>query len=185
MDMETLKLAITTLHEQYRIPHIMITSISLPTPGAEPYLSVMGSTFTSTAAPRIFGVKIPAIDCFFSGTGDMFAALMLVRLREAVFKVEGLSDKTSWVSDDGVAPTDLPLAKATEKVLASMNQVLEKTKLSRDAELEIYNAQVGGRNKEDDEKRLRLLTSKATEVRLVRNLGALKHPEVKFKAERV
>jgi len=178
-----MKLAITTLHEQYRIPHIMITSISLPSPGAEPSLSVMGSTFTSTAAPRIFGVKIPAIDCFFSGTGDMFAALMLVRLREAVFEVEGLINTASWVSDDTVAPTDLPLAKATEKVLASMNQVLEKTKLSRDVEIEKYNTQVGGRDKEHDEKRLRLLTSKATEVRLVRNLEALKHPEVKFNAE--
>lgn len=181
--MDTLKLAITTLHELYRIPHVMITSISLPTPGAEPSLSVVGSTFTSTATPRIFGVKIPAIDCFFSGTGDMFAALMLVRLREAVFEVEGLIDRAAWVSPDEVVSTDLPLAKATEKVLASMNQVLTKTKLSRDAEIEKYNSQVGGRDKENDEKRLRLLTSKATEVRLVRNLGALKHPEVQFKAE--
>jgi len=183
--METLKLAITTLHELYRVPHIMITSISLPTPGAEPSLSVLGSTFTSTATPRIFRVKIPAIDCFFSGTGDMFAALMLVRLREAVFEVEGLMEKASWVSDDTVAATDLPLAKATERVLASMNQVLTKTKSSRDAEIEKYNTQVGGRNKEHDEKRLRLLTSKAAEVRLVRNIESLKHPEVKFRAETV
>src|SRR5882757_4191192 len=118
--METLKLAITTLHEQYRIPHIMITSISLPSPGAEPFLSVVGSTMTSTATPRIFGVKIPAIDCFFSGTGDMFAALMLVRLREAVFETDGLSNKDAWISEDTVEATDLPLARATEKVLASM-----------------------------------------------------------------
>ena len=110
---------------------------------------------------------------------------MLVRLREAVFEVEGLMEKASWVSDDTVAATDLPLAKATERVLASMNQVLTKTKSSRDAEIEKYNTQVGGRNKEHDEKRLRLLTSKAAEVRLVRNIESLKHPEVKFRAETV
>ncbi|KAH8602671.1 Ribokinase-like protein [Bisporella sp. PMI_857] len=185
VDMETLKQAITTLHERYRIPHIIITSISLPSPGAEPSLSVVGSTFTSTSTPRIFGVKIPAIDCFFSGTGDMFAALMLVRLREAVFAVEGLNTTAAWVSDDSVEATDLPLARATEKALASMHEVLTNTKQHRDAEIERYNNQIGGRGKDEDEKRLRLVRSKAAEVRLVRNLPSLKNPEVRFRAEKV
>lgn len=184
MDMETLKEAITKLHEQYRIPHILITSISLPSPGAEPSLSVVGSTMTSTATPRIFGVKIPAIDCFFSGTGDMFAALMLVRLREAVFEMEGLSDKDSWVSEDDVEATDLPLARAAEKVLATMHVVLTKTKEKRDEEIEKYNSRVQGRG-EDDTKRFHLVKSKAAEIRLVRNLEALKNPDIKFSAEKV
>jgi pyridoxine kinase len=185
VDMETLKEAITKLHEQYRIPHILITSISLPSPAAEPHLSVVGSTMTSTATPRIFGVKIPAIDCFFSGTGDMFAALMLVRLREAVFETEGLSDKDSWVSDDDVVATDLPLARAAEKVLATMHVVLTKTKVQRDEEMEKFHARVQGRGEEDDTKRLHLVKSKAAEIRLVRNLDALKNPDVKFRAENV
>jgi len=181
--MESLKRAITTLHEQYRIPHIMITSISLPSPGAEPSLSVVGSTFTSSATPRIFGVKIPAIDCFFSGTGDMFAALMLVRLREAVFNVGGLIDTAAWVSKDDVVSTELPLAKATEKVLASMHEVLTKTKESRDLEIEKYAAKFD--DIEADEKMFRLIKSKAAEVRLVRNLDSLKNPQVRFRAESV
>ena len=185
LDMETLKEAITKLHEQYRIPHIMITSISLPSPGAEPFLSVVGSTMTSTATPRIFGVKVPAIDCFFSGTGDMFAALMLVRLREAVFETEGLANKDAWVSEDDVDATDLPLARATEKVLASMHDVLTKTKEKRDEEIEKYNTRVQGRGEDDDKKRFRLVQSKAAEVRLIRNLDALKTPMVKFRAEGV
>jgi len=184
VDMETLKQAITTLHEQYRVPHILITSIALPTPGAEASLSVVGSTFKSDATPRIFGVQIPAIDCFFSGTGDMFAALMLVRFREAVHNVEGLMSKSSWVSDDNVAAIDLPLARATEKALASMNEILTKTKERRDQELQVFNNRVKGRG-EDSEKRLKLAGSKAAEVRLVRNLQFLRHPEVKFRAENV
>jgi len=179
-----LKLAIRTLHEMYRIPHILITSISLPSPGAEPSLSVLGSTFTSKAEPRIFGVKIPAIDCFFSGTGDMFAALMLVRLREAVCEVEGLMETAAWVSGDEVEATELPLARATEKVLASMHKVLTKTKEKRDEEMARYNNRVQGQE-EQDEKKLRLVKSKAAEVRLVRNLESLKNPVVKFKAEKV
>lgn len=185
MDMDTLKEAITTLHEKYRIPHILITSIAFPTHGATPSLSVVGSTFTTGAKPRIFGIKIPAIDCFFSGTGDMFAALMLVRFREAVTNVPGLMETAAWVSGDEVEATELPLAKATEKVLASMHEVLTKTKESRDVELEKYSKQVGGRDAMSDEKKLRLVKSKAAEVRLVRNLKALKDPDVKFRAETV
>ena len=185
MNMETLKEAIVKLHEDFRIPHIIITSISLPNPGAKPSLSVVGSTMTSTAIPRIFGVKIPAIDCFFSGTGDMFAALMLIRLREAVFEKEGLSEKDAWRSEDDVEATDLPLARATEKVLASMHHVLTKTKEKRDEAMEKYNLKVKTRGEEDDEKKLRLVKSKAAEVALVRNLDALKNPDVKFRAEKV
>merc|ERR1711939_1085074 len=131
VDMESLKQAITTLHEQYRIP---------------------------------------AIDCFFSGTGDMFAALMLVRFREAVHNTDGLMQTAAWVSGDEVDATELPLAKATEKVLASMHEVLTRTKKQRDEELERYHSQVGARDTEADTKKLKLVTSKAAEVRLVRNL---------------
>jgi pyridoxine kinase len=186
VDMETLKEAITKLHSEYRIPHIMITSVSIPTPGVPPHLSVVGSTSTSSASPRIFSISIPAIDCFFSGTGDMFAALMVVRFREAVSKVEGLGEIPSWVSSDEVEATDLPLAEATEKVLASMHEVLTKTKEKRDEEVKKWESGVGGRGgPEKDGKRRRLVESKAAEVRLVRNLEVLKKPEVKYRAERV
>jgi pyridoxine kinase len=180
--MDTLKQAIIILHTRYRIPHVMITSISLPSPGAPPSFFVVGSTSTSTLGPRIFGVKIPAIDCFFSGTGDMFAALMLVRLREAVWEVEGLHARHAWVSDDEVEAEELPLAKATEKVLASMHEVLTRTKESRDEEMRKWEEKVGN---EEDEKKTRLVRSKAAEVRLVRNLGCLRDPIVKFRAEKV
>lgn len=181
--MESLKLAITTLHEQFRIPHIIITSISLPQPGATPSLRVVGSTFTSSATPRMFSVQIPAIDCFFSGTGDMFAALMLVRFRQAVNNTPGLMQTDAWVSGDEVEPTDLPLAKAVELVLASMHEVLTQTKVRRDEEMEKYAKRIRGRDEgEEEERTVRLVRSKAAEVRLVRNLGLLRSPEVKFRA---
>lgn len=185
VDMETLKQAITTLHQQFKIPHILITSVAFPEPGATPSLSIVGSTFTSNSSPRIFSVKVPAIDCFFSGTGDMLAALMVVRLREAVNNTPGLLETAAWVSGDEVEATELPLAKATEKVLAGMHEVLARTKEKRDEELEKYSKRVGGRDANSDEKKLRLATSKATEVRLVRNLDCLRFPEVKYTAEKM
>lgn len=153
-DMPSLTRAISVLHERYAIPHIIITSVSLldsgsspsstapnssaptPTPQEEGQsqpprtktLSVVGSTMTSTRQPRAFQISFPAIDCYFSGTGDMFSALMLVRMREAVYNTEGdLTERESWLSDDSVDVLDLPLAKAAEKVLGSMHEVLMKT----------------------------------------------------------
>ncbi|EPE29173.1 Ribokinase-like protein [Glarea lozoyensis ATCC 20868] len=185
VDMDSLKLAISTLHETYHVPHIMITSITLPTPGATASLAVVGSTATTNSEPRMFSIRIPAIDCFFSGTGDMFAALLLVRFREAVFNTPGLSETDAWRSDNDVKATELPLAQAAEKVLASMHAVLTKTKESRDLELELYKKKRATGTDTPDGKKMKLVTSKATEVRLVRNLGSLKNPNVQFRAEDV
>lgn len=127
----------------------------------------------------------------FSGTGDMFAALMLVRLREAVSAIPGLGEKASWISDDEVLPQDLPCAKAAERALASMQVVLVRTKEARDAEVGRLEVAEEAETWDTDEEKIavekaRLLTrTKAAEVRLVRNLDCLREPEVKFFAEKV
>lgn len=146
-------------------------------------MSVFGSTARADLSPRIFKIDVPAIDCFFSGTGDMFAGLTVVRLREAVTEA-CLGSTKSWVSSDDVEPIDLPLAKATEKVLGSMHAILTKTKEARDKELEGMGGPLGVLVMEkDSEKRLGLRRTKAAEVRLVRCLGELRKPNVKWKAE--
>ena len=146
-------------------------------------MSVTGSTARADFSPRIFKIDVPIIDCFFSGTGDMFAALIVVRLREAVTKVN-LSGTKSWISSDDVKATDLPLAKAAENVVASMHAILLKTKEARDQELEGMGGPLGIMEKEkDSEKRLGLRHTKAAEVRVVRCLEDLKSPRIDRKAE--
>jgi pyridoxine kinase len=175
----SLKQAITNLHQTYHIPHIIITSIRFDS--SSPTLSIVGSTARRDGSPRCFRIDVPAIDCFFSGTGDMFAALTVVRLREATTSA-GLHTVTSWLSPDDVEPVDLPLAKASEKVLGSMHAILQKTKKARDealADMEPLALEKGGK----DEKRLSLLMTKAAEVRVVRNLGDLIYPESIFRAQ--
>jgi pyridoxine kinase len=185
--MQTLTEAIATLHTKYRVPHIVITSVRLPAPASTPSLFVIGSTMTSTAKPRIFKIEVPAIDGFFSGTGDMFAALMVVRLREAVSAIPGLAETGAWVSKDVVEATDLPLALAAEKALSSMQEVLTRTKKSRDAELESYQQEAKARGSElqENDKESHLRITKASEVRLVRNMEHLRNPQLKFYAEKV
>lgn len=111
----------------------------------------------------------------------MFAALMVVRMREAVVNAgeHGLGDRAAWLSDDSVDALDLPLAKAAERVLASMHEVLEGTCESMKAEVQRAESEIGS----EDEKRLHLARSKAAELRLVRHLGSLRDPKVQFKAQ--
>jgi pyridoxine kinase len=179
--MDSLCKAIQVMHERYHIPHIVITSVSLQhadQPAGS--LSVIGSTMTSDRRARPFKIAFPAFDCYFSGTGDMFAALMVVRMREAVFRVPGLVGRDSWVSEDGVAPLELPLARAAEKVLASMHEVLEKTCRAMTAEM--AGAEASAAREAGDQTRLHLLQSRAAELRLVRNLDSLRFPDVQLRA---
>ncbi|KAL2133913.1 hypothetical protein VTI74DRAFT_1387 [Chaetomium olivicolor] len=199
-DMSSIGRAIQVMHERYGIPHIVITSVSLPHPDHPvSSLSVVGSTMTSDRRARAFKIVFPAIDCYFSGTGDMFAALMVVRMREAVHNGSSgqkerdgppLMERESWLSDDSVDALDLPLARAAEKVLASMHEVLTKTAESmqrtiKKAQAGIAADAVDGVGEEAEEKKLHLLKSKAAELRLVRHLDSLRFPEVEFRAARL
>ncbi|MCJ1331502.1 putative pyridoxal kinase [Thelotrema lepadinum] len=188
-DLPSLKTAISTLHRTYHVPHIIVTSVRFPldpsasstgTPGS-PTLSIVGSTARSDHTPRLFRITVSDIDVFFSGTGDMFAALTVARFREAA-ATAGLSATKSWVSGDSVEPLDLPLARAIEKVCASMQVVLEKTK--RDMEKELEEAKRNDRG-EVDEKKSYLLKTKASEVRIVKYQEDLRKVEVVYKAEEI
>lgn len=192
-DLATMQQAIEKLHRAYTLPHVIVTSIKLPptaantpTTGAEhdgAKLSVIGSTATSDGRPRLFRITVPALPVFFSGTGDMFAALLVSRLRQAA-KDAGVLNATSWKSPDDVAGPDLPLAKATEKVLASMHAVLKDTarhydsvtqalKDEKDGEL---NEGVGEAAEKDKETERHLRLTRAAEVRVVRNAKSLQEP---------
>ncbi|KAK9607868.1 putative pyridoxal kinase [Aspergillus fumigatus] len=190
--LSTLAEAITAIHATYSIPHVIITSVRISQFSSSPEattdsLTVIGSTIKSDDSPRLFRVDVPALDCFFSGTGDMFAALTVARLREAVFAADStLRSTKSWVSPDDVKATDLPLAKATVKVLASMHSVLERTLEARDAELRAAASAEEtepGLSEEEKQKREYLRRTKAAEVRVVRNGRFLREPDVEFQAQ--
>lgn len=194
--MTSLTRAIEVIHTKYGVPHIVLTSVSLDNDdnngtATHRTLSVVGSTMTaSTRKPRAFKIRFPAIDAYFSGTGDMFAALMVVRMRQAVSEegagagagaTAALGQTESWLSPDDVGALDLPLARAAERVLASMHEVLAATCESMKAEVKRVEADIGAA----DEKRMHLARSKAAELRLVRHLGSLRDPVVEFKAQKM
>ncbi|KLU87682.1 pyridoxal kinase [Magnaporthiopsis poae ATCC 64411] len=198
VDAVSLERAVGVLHARSGVPHVIITSVSLPHPDhPEKSMWVVGSTRTSDGQPRMFKIVFPAIDCYFSGTGDMFAALMVARMREAVHRdtttqaaaaatTVPLGDRASWISDDSVEAVDLPLARAAEKVLATMHEVLTKTLEGMEAEMARVReklaaaaaAEGAAASEEEQAKVLRLHRSRAAELRLVRNLESLRNPNV-------
>ncbi|KAI0017649.1 Ribokinase-like protein [Xylariomycetidae sp. FL0641] len=233
-DSASLERAVEVLHDAYDVPHIVITSVSLPlrsrsrsrsasggtpsssssrvsraaspvqsAPPATRTMSVVGSTRTTARRPRLFRISFPVFDCYFSGTGDMFAALMVVRLREAVVdaasssssssstvaeEVPLLRDTPSWLSPDPVPATDLPLARAAEKVLASMHEVLARTCADMPRNLADAEARLRAQKALADDAPLsagdaHLLRSRAAELKLARNLACLRQPEIEYRAE--
>lgn len=185
-DMDSLRKAIQVLHDKYKVPHVVITSVNLEAPDHPPsHLAVVGSTMTSTGQARFFKIVFPSIDCYFSGTGDMFGALMVIRMREAVFNAdERLRHTTSWLSDDSVSATELPLARAAEKVLGSMHEVLSKT---CEGMKRVVERTTGGMKVEDqhNETKVHLVKSKAAELQLVRNLDCLRTPATQYHAKAI
>ncbi|KAK3054348.1 putative pyridoxal kinase [Extremus antarcticus] len=182
--METLVQAITKLHQEHGVPHVLITSVRFPSSSPseeEAELAVLGSSSTTSGTPRLFRIAIPSLPVYFSGTGDMFAAILVARLRQACLAADVLS-KPSWRSDDSVAGPELPLAKAAEKVLASMQAVLKdtaahyedaKAKLDQEGGL---NEGVGEEARKEREEQRHLRLTRAAEVRVVTNARMLIEP---------
>ncbi|KAK7752714.1 putative pyridoxal kinase [Diatrype stigma] len=215
-DQASLYRAIEVLHSRYGVPHVVITSLPLPLSlppspgeGEEPEqsrppptrtMSVVGSSMTSDRRPRPFRIPFSVFDCYFSGTGDMFAALMVTRMREAVHNTSTnnpdsgsapdprLEDVHSWLSPDGVDALDLPLARAAEKVLASMHEVLERTCAAMGAELRGAVRALKGKSDSADDldpRTAHLLRSHAAELKLSRNLACLRNPGIRYHAEKM
>ena len=107
----------------------------------------------------------------------MFAALMVARLRQEA-RAAGVDDKVAWMSADEVPATELPLAKAVERVLDGMHVVLGKTKVAMDEEIKSLEGTQGW-----SEERIRLRRTRAAEVDVVRNVQDLRVSERMFWAK--
>ncbi|KXT07650.1 hypothetical protein AC578_10189 [Pseudocercospora eumusae] len=196
-DLQGMGKAIGKLHREFGVPNVVVTSIRLPETspveeGEEAMLSVIGSTATSQGNPRFFRITLPALPVFFSGTGDMFAALLVARFREAA-QAAGVLQIASWKPADEVPGPELPLAKAVSRVLASMHAVLKDTARHYEAvsqalgEEKVLNEGVGEAAEKDRAMERHLKLTRAAEVRVVRNARALREPPdlEKFRAEAV
>ncbi|KAF1969196.1 Ribokinase-like protein [Bimuria novae-zelandiae CBS 107.79] len=151
-------------------------------------ITIIGSTATSDFKPRLFRIDTPELPLFFSGTGDMFAALTIPRLIEAVHESSTpdvpLASNPSWRSPDDVPAEELPLAKACQKVLASMQNILNKTTVTCEEKMKAYDARAekgdcGQGVEAEEERRMKrhLALMEASEVVVPRFIRELVDPE--------
>jgi pyridoxine kinase len=123
LQVDDISICLGILHKKYKVSHIVISSLRLP---SHPNLILCcGSTCTTDFSPRPFMIQVPVVDGPFVGTGDLFAALLLAQLHP--FR-ENLVPECLAV--------EVPLAKALEVVIASMQAVLNNTKEAMEKEIE-------------------------------------------------
>ncbi len=109
--LETLKQVLTTLHVKHGVPHVLVTSVELPDADLQklglkrelaegvPGMTLIGSTWEgasagsskegSAAKPqqqevRPWVIQFPEVQGYFSGVGDLFAALVIGRYKRPV-----------------------------------------------------------------------------------------------------
>jgi pyridoxine kinase len=101
---ENIKKIIKCFHEEYKVPNVIISSVSLP---GSSELWAIGSSIDSTP----FYFTFPALEGYFTGTGDLFAALTVDRYHK--YTVE--------------EPTENPLQHTLQEILSVMYGVLKNT----------------------------------------------------------
>lgn len=167
--------AVENLHRQYHVPHVFVTSTHLNSEEnslGPTKLTLVGSTASSDSTPRPFMIEAPYHPVYFTGTGDAFAALMTARLRHQARKADLLTID-GWVSGDHVPALDLPLAKAAEIVVASMQAILVKT-FERHEDVRRSLDAAGSEEVSAKERYLKL--TKSLELKVVGNVSELIDP---------
>ncbi|ANB14913.1 putative pyridoxal kinase BUD17 [Sugiyamaella lignohabitans] len=120
---ETAKQAMQVLHTEYNVPNVVLSSVTLP--DSDSTLYAFGSTKKSDGTARAFYFGFPVLKGYFTGTGDLFAALTLDRFHK--YAGHGDDGKQRRPAPDSVPADQLPLFLAVKDVLGMMHSVLERT----------------------------------------------------------
>ncbi|KAF9283650.1 putative pyridoxal kinase [Mortierella alpina] len=118
---------------------------------------------------KVHAIGFPTYDGYFTGTGDLFSALLVARLDEAVHEEAQARLKTSHANGHGAQAQLGPLARACVKVVATMKAVVLRT----------YQAQNGATVAALD--RTQASSSaviKRCELRLIQSKADIEHPDV-------
>lgn len=126
-------------HRDYGVPHVVLTSMKLDNDDSH-ILSVGSSLEEKDSTPRVFFYRYPSLDAYITGTGDLFAALLVDRLhkhtelaRDAaarsalVAAAQAKETKTGGTAGDAGSAKYTPLAFALGEVLGVVQAVIRRT----------------------------------------------------------
>lgn len=185
LDAASLRLALRTFHERYRIPNVLISAVSLPSDelvklgmynaASSPtrMLVCCGSTILSGPDEPLrtisFGIAFPELAEHYEGVGDVFSALVLGRFADPVNpSAEHLSHSIS------------PLAHTAELAIGSLQGVLAKTRAHALSLARGNPDTIVPREGESAEERVRRL--RMVELKLVQCQKELLQPDVAYRA---
>ncbi|KAF9965235.1 putative pyridoxal kinase [Mortierella alpina] len=117
---------------------------------------------------KVHAISFPTYDGYFTGTGDLFSALLVARLDEAIHEEAQTKLRASHANDHKVEKQLGPLAEACVKVVATMKAVVLRT----------YQAQKGATAAVLD--RTQASSSaviKRCELRLIQSKADIEHPD--------
>ncbi|KAF9927497.1 putative pyridoxal kinase [Linnemannia zychae] len=126
---------------------------------------ICSSRKSKEESPKMFAIGFPTYDGYFTGTGDLFSALLVARLDEAKSEEDVITS-----SPDGhpIGPKKTALSKACIKVVATMRAVVLRT----------YQAQKGFTGQASD--RTQASTAavvKRCELQLIQSKRDIEHPD--------
>ncbi|CAO1638813.1 unnamed protein product [Sympodiomycopsis kandeliae] len=172
-DIPSLLKVLESLHQR-GASNVIITSVELPESelakiGATPTMQddksmiLVGSTRSSSSSSlHPWYIQFPEIKGYFSGVGDLFAALLIGR-----FQPE--SKSTSSVT---------PIASAAEEAIASVQSVLYRTlETTKSLEQDTITS-----HSEQDPVQQRVETMRRRELRLIQSRKEIEFPNVQHKA---
>lgn len=177
-DVNSLLEVLTSLHDQ-GAANVIITSVELPEPellkmGATPALSgpdssssmvLVGSTrLPQSSSLRPWFIQFPEIKGYFSGVGDLFAALLIGRFQPG----------QEQANDTSQTP---PIAKAAEQAIASVQAVLYRT-LATTQSLGPEATSHSG-----DAAQQRVDTMRSRELRIIQSRHDIESPQVTHRAK--
>lgn len=176
VDANSLRLALSTFHERYAIPNVIISAVSLPTSeldhlgiqtiAADRMLLCAGSSIVS-GTQVAFGIAFPELAEHYEGVGDVFSSLILARFPPLIPDLVN------------VHPVS-PLARTAELAIASLQGIISNTRRSA---LELAGGRpellVGaeGEGPEERVNRLRMV-----ELRLIHSQKEILDPVILYRA---
>lgn len=204
VDLASLKQVILTLHQQHKVPHVIITSVELPdadlatigahrnlADGRPAMLQVGSSCDISLDAHgerqepklqaddlQIWSIEFPEVQGYFSGVGDMFAALTLGRFHpDATKDANQAATQTNGASSKPLTP----IAKASELAIASLQGILSNT--CRTIEQIEHNLQANAESGKVDEAQERVDRMRRRELRVVQSKKEIESPTIVYRAK--
>ncbi|GAA5992921.1 hypothetical protein JCM5350_007802 [Sporobolomyces pararoseus] len=200
LDAQSLKLALRTFHERYRIPNIIISAVSLPVhelvklgfnnlpPVASSSTGRMlvctGSTLldSTTMETTSFGIAFEELAEHYEGVGDTFSSLVLGRFPPSSSpSLESSSPPSSDPEASAYSNHPIsPLAHTVELAIASLQGVLAKTRAHALHLAKGRTDWIVPHEGESAEERVRRL--RTVELRLVQSQKELLDPQVVHRA---